>query len=224
VDRDALDRLRLAIPVSSDTATILGVQEGVLLADDALKNTPFLSNAIGLDMRGLIRRAGVIFRLEDLCKRGDLPFQSQITKMPFGSWHWLELKAAGVRAHVCRTDEAEAFPADTPNKQDARLVNPQGDLFKPRPVPLAEILPTVEEMYAWLTYGAAQDGKLAHLCWGVPACDENSWLAHLNILRGGAAIGAPVPPPPSSPDPKTKLRFLEHIEEALQKKDDGKQA
>jgi len=222
LERDALERLRATVPPSTDAMVILGAQEGILLADDQIKSSLLLNNPVGRDLQGHLRRIGVMIRIHDLCKRGDLPFKSEITKMPIGGWHWLEIKAPGIRSHVCRTDYAEAFPEDTPNKQDARLVNPQGDLFKPRLAPLSEVLSAVAEMYCWLTYGATRDGKLTHLCWTVPAADQNSWLAHENILRG-SSMNAPIPPPPG-PDPKTKLRFRDYIEEALEKKDENEKA
>jgi hypothetical protein len=227
LEQDALKRLRAAISPTTDPMVILGVQEGIRLADDLIESTILLNNLIGKDLRGHLRRAGVMFRIRDLCNRGDLPFHADTTRMPIGGWHWLEIRAPGIRAHICRTDYAEAFPDDTPNKQDARLVNPQGDLFRDKVIPLSDVISSVEEMYSWLTYGAMRNGNLTHLCWAVPASDSNVWLARENILRSAAGSNdiPPPPPPPQTPDPKTKLRFRRHIEQALEKKkDDDRQA
>jgi hypothetical protein len=224
LDQEALARLRAAIARDTDPMVVLGMQEGVRLADDLIDNSPILANAIGKDLRGHIRRAGVMWRINDLCARGDLPFKTQITSMPIGSWHWLEIIAPGVRAHICRTDDANAFPTDTPNRQDARLVNPQFDLFSETVVPFREILEQVDTMYAWLSYGTIAAGDLTHICWGVPASDANDWLAWENLLQGRGTGDAPIPPPapPPAPDPTTRLRFHRHIEKALDENDKDK--
>jgi hypothetical protein len=78
-------RLEAAFKHSADGETIRGVSEGILLGDDLIENTPILRHAGGRDLRGHIRRAGIMFRLHDLCERGDLPFVAKIMPMPHGS-------------------------------------------------------------------------------------------------------------------------------------------
>jgi hypothetical protein len=212
-------RMRAAFPFTTDRATVRAVREGVLLADDLVKNTPLLSTLIGQDYRGLIRRAGVMFSFHEACKRGDLPFQATIRRMHRGHWHLLEIGSGAERAQICRTEEPDAFPEDTPVKQDERLAN-QFNLFETLP-PIEELLLRIPRLYIWLTFGVDAPGNLTHVCWAAPAKEEKQWLAFENILR--RADGALVPPPTSpDPDPKSKLRFKEHIEAALEKKNDKK--
>lgn len=219
-DEDVLRRLRSAMTQETDAMVIRGVREGVLLADDLVQNTPLLNNPIGRDMLGHIRRAGVMFRFRGLCTSGDLPFAASEVKMQRGNWHCLDIASGDVLAQICRSEEEMEFPVDTPNRQDARLVNPQADLFRDVMPPVL-VLSKVPVMYAWLTYGATSKGELSHLCWGVPASDDNEWLAHVNILKAAMTAGS-LPPQPSRPDPTNKLRFLEEIEKQIDKRDNEK--
>jgi hypothetical protein len=213
-------RMRAAFPFTTDQATVRAVREGVLLADDLVKNTPLLSTLIGQDYRGLIRRAGVMFSFHEACKRGDLPFQTTIRRMHRGHWHLLEIGSGVERAQICRTEEPDAFPEDTPVKQDERLAN-QFNLFETLP-PIEELLLRIPRLYIWLTFGVDALGNLTHVCWAAPAKEEKQWLAFENILR--RAVGMVPPPTSPDPDPKSKLRFKEHIEAALEKKNDKKSA
>jgi hypothetical protein len=214
------ERMRLAFPASADPMTIRAVRDGVLLADDLIKSTPLLNTLIGHDYRGLIRRAGVMFSFHETCKRGDLPFKTSIRQMHRGHWHLLEINSGSERAQICRTDEADAFPEDTPVKQDERLVN-QFDLFQRLP-PVEILLRKIPRLYVWLTFGIDANGILTHVCWTAPAKEEKQWLAFENILRSAAKSAAPLPPAKSAPDPKKKLRFKKHIEAVLEKKNDDK--
>jgi hypothetical protein len=215
-----LARLRAAFPEKTDWMVARGVQEGIHLADDAIKGTRFLGSLVGLDLRGHLRRAGIMHRICELAEAGDLPFAAAMMPMPRGNWHWTELKAGRVLAHICRTDGPDAFPEDTPNRQDARLRN-TADLFAPDPkiIRLGDVLGEVRELYAWLSYGAMRDGRLSHLCWAVPPADEGEWLAHIDVLRSAAASGPPAAelPPAKTIDPKSRIRFKAHIEEELEK-------
>jgi hypothetical protein len=65
----------------------------VILADDLIAHTPFLATPVGKNLRGLMRRAGVMYRFHDLCELGDLPFQTSMVRMEKGSWHCLEIAA-----------------------------------------------------------------------------------------------------------------------------------
>src|SRR5437879_4771491 len=94
--------LEVAFPPATDAEVVRGVTEGVLLADDLIKNTPMLRHLGGYDLRGHLRRVGIMFRIHDLCQRGDLPFATEVAQMPHGPWHWLEIKSRTFKAHVCR--------------------------------------------------------------------------------------------------------------------------
>lgn len=226
---DRLQRLlEVAFPADTDAAVVRAVSEGVALADDLIDNTRILRNAAGNDLRGHIRRAGIMFRLRDLCERDDLPFTAEIVPMPHGPWHWLEIRHRNFLAHVCRTTSPSAFPDDTLSRQDARLRN-QGDLFAPQPADRGDVIVSIREFYAWLTFGVGPQGVLEHLCWAMPPADDGDWLAFRDILHR-ASVAAPTQPaeantqeemPPINPTSAElpeglNLRFQEHIEQALE--------
>jgi hypothetical protein len=218
MDEEILRRLEAAFPSTTDADVYRGTSEGVLLADDLLENTPLLRTLAGRDLRGHVRRAGIIFRLRDLCVRGDLPFQADIVPMPHGNWHWLELRSGNFKAHPCRTEGTFEFPEETRSRQDERLRN-QGDLFAQNIVPIGELVAQIRVLYAWLTFGIGRDGQLSHLCWAMPPADDGFWLAHVNVLERIAKKNME-PKEPEAPSATVKLRFKESIEEALSKQDD----
>jgi hypothetical protein len=213
-------RLEAAFYPATDGETIRGVSEGILLGDDLIENTPILRHAGGRDLRGHIRRAGIIFRIHDLCERGDLPFAAEIVPMPHGSWHWLEIRSDNFKAHICRSEGPYDFPEETLSRQDARLVN-QNDLFAENVIPISQVVSQIPELYTWLTFSAEKTGTLKHLCWAMPPADSGSWLGHVNILK--RAEEATVHPedglPAEEPAKIIKLRFREHIEQSLSKQD-----
>ena len=69
-----------AFPGSLDANLIRGVGEGILLADKALDSEGFLKSLVGQDLRGHIRRAGILFRLHQMAGVGDLPFATTMSK------------------------------------------------------------------------------------------------------------------------------------------------
>lgn len=219
---EATARLRSAFPETIDLMLARTSQEGIWLADDLVANTPFLNNAIGNDLRGHFRRVGLMYQIHERCQRGDLPFDAQMKSMPHGNWHCLEILADGVWAHVCRTDSLFAFPEDTPNRQDSRLRS-QLDLlsWEPGIVPFRQSIDEIPRIYAWLGFGAEKNGQLSHLFWGVPDAESDRWLGHEDILKG-ASISPVVADSAEPPDPKTRLRFREHVEAALEKDADDK--
>ena len=160
--------LQAAFPPSTDLAVVRGVTEGIGLADDLIENNRLLKNAGGYDLRGHIRRVGIMFRLRDLCARGELPFAAEIVQMPHGPWHWLEIRSGDFLAHVCRTNAPHSFPDDALSRQDARLRN-QEDLFAPQQPDRSKLITAIREFYAWLTFGVGQHGVLEHVCWAMPA-------------------------------------------------------
>jgi hypothetical protein len=136
---------------------------------------------------------------------------SAIEHMPRGPFHWVELRSGPYRAHICRTDSPSAFPEDTPTRQDERLSN-QISLFD-NVIPLNEAVESVSEMFAWLTFGVPDAGKLGHLCWAMPAPTGKDWLAQSNVLFRLAA--AQVRVEPEAPSERAKLKFREEIAESL---------
>lgn len=218
MDPKLADQLAQAFPATTDAEVERAVTEGILLADDLVSSTPILKTLIGRDLRGHIRRAGVMFRIHDLCQRGDLPFETSIGKMPYGNWHHLEIRSGRFSAHVCRTLTAFDFPVDALSRQEAKLVN-EPDLFADgKIVPIGELALNAQQLYAWLTFGVSRAGALEHLCWAMPPADEGEWLAHIDIrerktVEAAKPAGTDVTSPHRTP---LKLRFKDHIEEALQ--------
>ena len=202
-----------AFPSEADANLIRGVSEGIMLADSTMESASFLQSLVGQDIRGHVRRAGILHRLHDMTTAGILPFASTMAKMPRGNWHWIELRSKNFNTHVCRTDAPDAFPTDTPTRQDDRLTN-QGDLFRATP----SIIP-IKGYAAWLTFGVGDSGALGHLCWGMPNADEDVWLARTNVMR--RARESEVVVPIESPAKATELRFREHVEETLRDKDES---
>jgi hypothetical protein len=203
-----------AFPASTDAQVIRSVQEGILLADAVISSEGWLRGLMGHDVRGYLRRAGILSRLHDACKAGDLPFPSSMERMPRGPFHWVELSSGRFRAHVCRTEGPGLFPDDTPTRQDERLVN-QGDLFTESVVSLRELAETSSELFAWLTFGVHDETHLGHLCWAMPAADGASWLAHTNVLHRLAR--SRIETETEAPPERVKLKFRGEIEEALNK-------
>ncbi|MEO7221074.1 MAG: hypothetical protein ABIY37_01235, partial [Devosia sp.] len=191
---------------------------GILLAEDLIENTPLLRTLVGKDLRGHIRRAGIMFRIQDLCLKGDLPFTAEMLPMPHGNWHWLELRSRTFKAHVCRTDGPSEFPVETLSRQDARLSNIP-DLFSENVVPIDQVAAQLRVLYSWLTFGVGPDRRLSHLCWAMPPAGDGEWLAHVNVLRR-VADTALEPKAPEAPSEPIKLRFKENIERALTKEAD----
>lgn len=209
---DFQDRLRNAFPVESFPNTIRGLREGIAAADEAVKGIPIFDTPVGRDLRGLIRRAGVMYRIHEMCKIGDLPFSAVMTPMPKGSWHWLEIADPYVVAHIVKTDDADAFPLDTPNRQDQRCRN-QLNLFDD---PKIVSLTATPRLYVWLCYGATKNGALTHACWNAPASEGESWLAKINLLnvvplRGQHQADDPV----QGVDPRAVMTLKETANEAV---------
>lgn len=209
------DQLDEAFPPNTDAALFRIVSQAIILASDVMDHESFLASLIGGDIRGHIRRAAVLFSVHESCQAGNLPFASEMTRMPLGGGHWVELRSGAYRAHICRTDNPIAFPEETPTRQDQRLSN-QLDLFIRDPIVVPIRPDPSPEMYAWLTFGAT-GRELTHLCWGMPEAGRNSWLARTNIInRLGSAIETVAS---ETPTPAVVLRFRDHIEEALRKDD-----
>lgn len=205
------ERLELAFPGSADVQLVRAVQQGILLSDGVLESEQWLRGPLGRDIRGHLRRAGILSRVHAACDAGDLPFIASLAHMPRGPFHWIELSSGGFKAHICRSESPGAFPEDTPTRQDERLTN-QRSLFE-NVVPLREAAQAVAELFAWLTFGVADDGQLGHLCWAMPDHKGEAWLAHSNVLYRLAL--AQVHVEPEAPTERVKIRFKEEIAESL---------
>ena len=211
---DFLARLKAAFPEETYSNTFRALREGVALADDTVKGLPIFDSPIGRDLRGLIRRAGVLHRIHAMCVAGDLPFKSAVLQMPRGSWHWLEVYSTNIIAHPVRSQDPTSFPEDTPNRQDQRLRN-QPDLFDDE-----KVVPITGEitMYAWLCYGVSRNGAITHACWNMPSAGEEEWLARINISKFVRESDASTTlTKPIKLDPKNALSFREEVLESLEK-------
>lgn len=213
------EQLDDAFPAATDAAMVRVVSQAIILAGDAMDSEPFLASLIGGDIRGHIRRAAVLFSVHESCRAGDLPFASEMARMPLGGGHWVELRSGSFRAHICRTEGPVAFPEETPTRQDQRLSNQLRLDLDPVVVPLRPA--SADALYAWLTFGAA-GRELTHLCWGMPEAGRNTWLARTNVLsRLGPAVDTEAP---EAVPPAVVLRFRDHVEDALRKGRDAPDA
>ena len=216
MESELQDLLAVAFPPESDGELIRGVTEGVLLADDLIRSTPMLKHLGGYDLRGHLRRVGIMFRVHDLSQRGDLPFETAIAQMPYGPWHWLEIRSKNFKAHVCRTEGQFDWPDETLSRQDERLTN-QFNLFDDRVVPLHEIAKDAHQLYSWLTFGADREGNILHICWAMPPADQTNWLAHINVIERAKTLAAPASVPPGAPPKKLALEFRDHVISSVEK-------
>jgi len=214
-------KLLSAFPESTYANTLRSLREGVALADDTIRSVPLFDSPVGRDLRGLVRRLGVIHRFHEMCIAGDLPFYTEIRPMRHGSWHWLEIQSDDIIAHAVRTQDSVAFPEDTPNRQDQRYRN-QDDLFESD-----KIVPLLGEMplYSWLCYGVTRNGGITHACWNMPSAQKDIWLARINMTNhtlGGQ--DDPVKPESVKLDPKQIMHFkdgvFEFIDREKREKDD----
>ncbi len=212
-----LERLQYAYPVETYANTILALREGIASADDAIKGIPLLANDVGEDYRGLIRRAGIFHRILAMCKAGDLPFRAELSPMPRGTWHWLDIWSGDVHGHVVRTEEPDAFPEDTPNRQDQRAHNTR-DLFENERVVRLESL----KLYSWLCYRATPAGALSHILWQAPSAKQDGkadeWLARINLLNIAVMKKSEDEQRAARVDPKTKMKLRDQAHELVKKK------
>lgn len=210
-----------AFPEHTYSSTIRAIREGVAMGDEAVNGIPHLGTPVGKDIRGLMRRAGVMFRLHELCAAGDLPFVAKFLPMPVGSWHWLEIRSGQCHGYLVRTADRDAFPKDTPNQQDKRHTN-QDDLFDD---PKVVKLPRPRIYTAWLCYGATKNGATTHALWGMPSGREaETWLARKDILNAvRTLVSTPEEAKKPAADPRKAMRLRDEVMEALNKqgKDDS---
>jgi hypothetical protein len=224
MSKEFRNHLISAYPEGSWPVMARGVREAVRIADDVRRSTPFLSTLVGGDLRGMLRRAAVMWRFQALCKSGELPFQATEVQVENAPVHLLSILSGKTELHIVRTDEPEGFPVDAQVRQDRRASN-TADLFEDggKIVPLHKALEAVPSLYGWLTWGSTPKGDVTHICLGMPEHDDNTWLAHIDILkhvttkeRGKAEITKT-----SAPNPALMLKFREEIAHSLEQQANG---
>ena len=94
-------------------------------------------------------------------------------------------------------------------------------MFAENVVPISEMVGRIPELYAWLTYSAEKTGALKHLCWAMPPADSGSWLAHIDVLKRAEQSVSDEAPPVEEPSKVIKLKFRDHVEEVLSKRDES---
>lgn len=208
-------RLETAFPYDTYANTLRALREGIAAGDDVIKGTRMFSSEIGDDMRGLIRRAGILMRFEEMCSTGDLPFKCTLSQMPRGTWHWLDILNGDCHAHIVRTSDPSKFPEDTPNRQDARASNTR-DLFETEVDRIVRLAPP--KLYTWLTYRAAPDGKLSHALWQAPSANADEWLARINLMAVVVQKKSDDVKRPAKIDPKSKMKLKDNVVSMIEKK------
>jgi len=195
------------------------LQTGIRLADGVITSTPILKSIIGQDLRGLIRRAGILFQFQESCRSGLLPFTAEAAKMPIGSWHWLDIRSGNYVAHVVRTESPGTLPDNTKNRQSECFKN-EYDLFKDGRIPdIKELLSRDTQRYSVITFGANKKGDLLHAALGMPSDKADEWLAYVNLSRRSQPSATEAPPAPKTPDPSQSLRFLNEVEQMIADRD-----
>jgi hypothetical protein len=209
------DRLLLAFPKSSYVGLYRAVQEGSFAAFHLIDGDRFLSGDLGRDLIGHVRRVCISHQINEYCDRGDLPFVTEIKRMPKGPLHWLEIGSTGAVAHVCRVpDEPFAFPDEAESRQDYRLslqTDLESWLSTGETESLGKIIRMIPRLYAWLTFHAGNKGQIKRLSFGSPASDVNDWIGYINILDEIEKSGADLPDVPSVPEAKVALRLRDEV-------------
>jgi hypothetical protein len=150
-----------------------------------------------------------------MCRAGDLPFRCEVTPMPRGTWHWLDVYSGDTHGHIVRTEDPQAFPEDTPNRQDARATN-MPDLFETEEERVVRLSPP--KLYTWLCYRAAPDGRLSHALWQAPSASADEWLCRINLMAVTVVKKSDNIDRPAKVDPKTKMKLREHVENLAEMK------
>lgn len=209
------ERLDNAYPYETYANTLQALREGIASADDTIKGVPMFASEIGEDYRGLIRRAGILDRFAEMCATGDLPFKCELSPMPRGTWHWLDIYSGDTHSHIVRTEAPDAFPEDTPNRQDARATNTP-DLFETEEERIIRLSPP--RLYTWLCYRAAPDGRLSHALWQAPSANADEWLARINLMAVTVLKKSDDLQRPAKVDPRTKMKLRDSVQQLVDKK------
>jgi hypothetical protein len=211
--------LEAAYPEATWSTLTRGVGEAITIADKVRWSTPFLSTLVGGDLRGLLRRAALMWRIQMLCKSKELPFQSEEITNTNGTSHLLRIRSKKIELHIVRTEESGAFPIDAPIRQDNRMSN-EADFFRDgKLVPLHVALESVPRLYGWIMWGATNKGELTHFALGMPEPERDEWLTYIDVLAHVRAAelekGAPVERS-SKPNPALLLKFNKDLARKLE--------
>src|SRR5688572_8866428 len=77
-----------------------GAGEAIKIADKVRLSTPFLSTLVGRDLRGLLRRAALMWRIQALCKSKELPFDAEEIENTNGTSHLLQIRSNKIELHL----------------------------------------------------------------------------------------------------------------------------
>jgi hypothetical protein len=213
------DQLLAAFPEPTWEPLVRGLRAGIALGDGLMETSPILRTEIGSDLRGFVRRAGILFHMQELCRAGILPFSAEATKMPLGSWHWLDIRSGNFLAHVARTESAGALPENSKSRQ-AKCFKNEYDLFSDGRIPeIEDVLGSTTERYSVVTFGTDRTGTLLHAAIGMPDVEYQQWLAFINIGKRFRQVAHEVPIAPKTPDPAESLRFREDVEQMMADRD-----
>jgi hypothetical protein len=208
-----------ACPESTWPTLTRGVGEAITIADKVRLSTPFLSTLVGGDLRGLLRRAALMWRLQMLCKSKELPFEANEIANTNGTSHLLSIRSNKIELHIVRTDEPGAFPVEAPIRQDSRASN-EADLFRDgKLVSLHEALASVDRLYGWIMWGATGRGEMTHFALGMPEPKQDKWLTYIDVLAHVRAEEKKTPvaeEKSSKPNPSMLLKFREDIARSLE--------
>lgn len=69
------DWIEATFVAQTDGALARGISEGVSIGDSIMESESLFRTPVGKDLRGHVRRAGVLWRLQDMCMKGDLPWR-----------------------------------------------------------------------------------------------------------------------------------------------------
>jgi len=209
-----------AYPDSAWSTLTRGTREAIKIADGVRRNTPFLMTLVGGDLRGLLRRSCLMWRIQSLCKSKELPFEEDEITNTNGTSHLLRIRSKKIELHIVRTDEPGAFPVEAPIRQDNRASN-SADFFREgKLLPLHEVMESVPRLYGWLMWGATGRGEVTHLALGMPEADEDRWLTYIDVLAHVTALEATpgtaaTEATSSRPNPALMLKFREEFARAV---------
>jgi hypothetical protein len=210
-----------AFPESSWPVLTRGIREAIKIADGVRLSTPFLTTQVGGDLRGHLRRAALMWRIQMLCESKEVPFEANEITNPYtnGTSHLLSIRSNKIELHIVRTEEAKAFPVGAQIRQDCRASN-EADLFRDgKLIPIDIAISAVPQLYGWLMWGATASGELTHFSLGMPEHQEDRWLTYVDVLTRITAMevasGTPAEEAPSKPNPALMLKFREEIARSL---------
>jgi hypothetical protein len=217
-----------AYPEATWSTLVRGAREAISMSDKLRLSTPFLSTKVGIDMRGLQRRAALMWRIQLLCRSKDLPFDAEEITNTNGTSHLLRIRSKKIELHIVRTEEEYGFPVEAHIREVNRVSN-EPDLFRDgKLLPLHEAMEAIPRLYGWIMWGATFKGELTHFALGMPEKKEDKWLTYVDVLThvraAEVAAGASAPAERSSkPDPTLLLKFNQEIARKLEQQESSEQ-